>query len=390
MRIGIFLNNSSIPSAGGAFTQREAIIESLSQADTNHEFFYFFYGQNPTNGGLKNCVSLKGKKIGWLLKQMYYFTGFNFFKKFIPLNKALEKNKIDLLYFLEPNYQLVLVPYIASVWDIAHLHVPFFPEMYKNNEWEKREVMYQNHLRKASFVVATTDAARVDISKQYVVPVEKVRAITTPIADVFFKEAKKVSAPKILAKYNLPKDFFVYPAQFWPHKNHYQILEALKIINNVHKKKMHVVLVGSNKGNLNYLKSVAKKMGVEEQVHFLGFVPTEVLIELYKNATASLYMTFVDAEGLPPAESFVMGCPVIAAKIPCLVDQLKDAALLVDPLNSNDLANAMYSLGKDNKLRLKLINNGNKISKKLRKEVFAKEIIALFEEFANYKKRWGD
>jgi len=386
LKIGIFLNSSSIPVAGGSFTQREAIVEALTKAKTTHEFFYFFYGNTPTNSVLPNCVPLKGKVLAWVLKNLYYFTGLSFFKKISPLNRALEKNSIDLLYFVEPNPQPVVVPYISTVWDVFHLYAPYFPEILNNEEWEKREKMYQRSLRKSSFVITSTNAGKEEISKFYLVPEEKIRVIKSPVIDALYSQTKSKS--DIFKKYSLPKDYFLYPAQFWAHKNHFEIISALKRINEVYQKKVHVAFVGSDKGNKEYIKDLAKKAGVLNQVHFLGFVPTEDLILLYKNAVCTLYLTFLGVEGLPPAEAFVAGCPVIASKTTGLVEQVGSAGLIVDPLNHEELADAMISVQTNKKLRASMIVKGKKLALDLHKEKFAKRLIAVFDEFAELRKRW--
>jgi glycosyltransferase involved in cell wall biosynthesis len=101
-------------------------------------------------------------------------------------------------------------------------------------------------------------------------------------------------------------------------------------------------------------------------------------------------MTFVDAEGLPPAESFVLGCPVISSNISCLESQLGKNVILVNPLNPSELADAMLSVQTNNKIRNNFIIKGKNEAKNLRKEVFAKKMLEVFDEFALYKKRWGD
>ncbi len=386
MKIGVFLNNSSIPAAGGAFTQREAIVEALMKSKTEHEFVYFFYGKKPTNTNLPNCVPLKGKRLAWLFKQAYYFTGFPFFKNFIPLNRALKKKNIDLLYFVEPNPQPVIVPYISTVWDTFHLFAPFFPEIIENEEWEKRETMYQRTLRKSTYVITSTKNVKDELEKYYLVPREKIKVIKSPVIDLFYENSKQII--DIKKKYSLPDKYFLYPAQLWAHKNHFEIVSALKLLKKQHGKEFHVALVGSDKGNRDYIELRAKNYGVLQQIHFLGFVPTEDLIELYKNACASLYLTFLSVEGLPPAESFVAGCPVIASDNPGLREQLSNAALFVNPLNENELANAMLSIEKDSKLRLSLIRNGKILSKDLHKEKFAKKLIMIFDEYSQLRKRW--
>jgi len=374
MRIGVFFNNKNLPASGGAFTQREAILESIIQSKTKHEMFYFFYGNKPTELKLSNCVSLNKKIFAWGLKELYYATGFEFFKKIIPLNKALKENKIDLLYFVEPNYQPVTIPYIASVWDIAHLYIPFFPEM--------RENLYQRALRKATYVITSTNLGKSELEKLYLVPREKIKVIKSPIADVFFEKQKNMV--NVHKKYSLPKKYFLYPAQMWSHKNHVLILEALKLA----KQEIHVAFVGSNKGNQEYIAKQAKNLGIQKQVHFLGFVPDKDLTELYKQATGLLYVTFLGVEGLPVAEAFVLGCPVIVSKTKGLIEQVGNAGLKVSLTDPKELKTALILLSNNELLRQSLIKKGYKIARELKKEKFAKNLFSVFDEFKVLRKRW--
>ncbi len=386
MKIGIFLNDSNIPISGGAFTQREAIIEAIMKKKSSHEIFYFFYGRKPTDKVSKNCVYLKGKIFSWLCKKIYYVTGFQFFKNIMPLNISLKKNKIDLLYFVEPNPQPVVVPYISTVWDIFHLFAPYFPEIINNEEWEKRELMYQRSLRKSSYVITSTQVGKNDISKYYSVPKEKIMVIKSPIIDFFYNSPKKEI--DVRKKYSISKDYFLYPAQLWAHKNHVQIIQAISYIKKSKNKEVHIVLVGSDKGNKEYLEKMAEKESVSNQIHFLGFVPTEDLFYLYKNAFGAIYLSFLNVEGLPPAEAQVIGCPVIVTNNPALREQLGNAALFVNPLDCKELASLMLNLINNKKLRFDLIRKGKIISKEFQKEKFVEKLFEIFDEFAELRKRW--
>ena len=98
------------------------------------------------------------------------------------------------------------------------------------------------------------------------------------------------------------------------------------------------VFVGSDKGNLSYLKNLASDLGVQSQVHFLGFVTETELAAFYKNARALVYLSFFGPENLPPLEAFSVGCPVIAARVSGAEAQLGDAALLVSPTQPDEIA----------------------------------------------------
>ena len=75
---------------------------------------------------------------------------------------------------------------------------------------------------------------------------------------------------EILKKFNLlNKKFIFYPAQYWAHKNHIYILEALKLMHDKNSDlEITAVFCGFDKNNLDYLKSISKKLGIQNNVIF--------------------------------------------------------------------------------------------------------------------------
>ncbi len=115
----------------------------------------------------------------------------------------------------------------------------------------------------------------------------------------------------------------------------------------------HLVVKGSR------LITRMKKLGdCEEQVHFLGFVSRADLISLYRNAFALTYVSFCGPENLPPLEVFALGCPVVASKVSGAAEQLGEAAILVDPSNPEEIANAIKVLLDDPSLVRTMVERG--------------------------------
>ena len=86
-------------------------------------------------------------------------------------------------------------------------------------------------------------------------------------------------------KYKIDGDYIYYPAQFWSHKNHVYILDALAILKK-QDIKISVIFSGSDKGNLQYVLNYAKNIGIEELVKYIGFAPNEEIYHLYKQSFA--------------------------------------------------------------------------------------------------------
>ena len=77
-------------------------------------------------------------------------------------------------------------------------------------------------------------------------------------------------------KYGITGDYLFYPAQFWAHKNHVNLLLALKLLQSRLERPLSVVFVGADHGNLQHVKATADQLGLTDRVHFLGFVPRDV------------------------------------------------------------------------------------------------------------------
>jgi glycosyltransferase involved in cell wall biosynthesis len=186
----------------------------------------------------------------------------------------------------------------------------------------------------------------------------------------------------------LTEHYLLYPAQFWPHKNHANLFYALRLLEEKYNLKPALALVGSDKGNQGYLKRLAHELGIETQVKFLGFVGEEELVELYRNALALTYVSYFGPENLPPLEAFALGCPVIAADVSGATEQLGDAALLVDPSNVEAIADAVQLIHSDAGLRGKLVARGRARAQSWTSSDFVRGVFSILDEFETVRRCW--
>jgi glycosyltransferase involved in cell wall biosynthesis len=116
----------------------------------------------------------------------------------------------------------------------------------------------------------------------------------------------------VRAKYNLPLRYFFYPAQFWPHKNHALILQAVKIIADEKHEVVPVVFCGGYWTYImaHYFKDVmalALKLGIADRVRYLGSVPDEDMAALYTLSAGLVMPTFFGPTNIPPLERGISG-----------------------------------------------------------------------------------
>ena len=257
------------------------------------------------------------------------------------LERTLFAHGIDLLLFLED--QEVFggrIPYVTYVWEISRRTQPYFPETFERPMWARYERVIGPVLHRAFRIICGTETGKRQILHSYGVPDSRVKVIPFPVTLAGPRDESHPSAgpPDRPELKELPAGgYFLYPANFWPHKNHIVILEALARMAE-EGLQARVVFTGADHGNLAYVRASAERLGVAGRVVFAGFVTREELARLYRNAAALVFASLIGPDNLPPLEAMASGCPVLASDIEGARDQLGPAAGYFDPFSAADLA----------------------------------------------------
>ena len=246
----------------------------------------------------------------------------------------------DLVYFVTPEspfFRLQRLNYITTLWDLCHRDHPEFPEVREFGAFHRREEFYRYHLPLA--VCILTDSKNLSRAASFRYGIDPERFLSMPFApSPFLDRLPSTPLLDVLKKYDLSEGYFFYPAQFWPHKNHIRILEALLLLRDSGKTPT-VVFSGKDYGTESLLKAFVQTHGLHQQVRFLGFVTPEDIRGLYEGCKALVMPSYFGPTNLPPLEAWALKRPVIYSALHR--DQAGDAALLVDPDSAQELAQAM-------------------------------------------------
>jgi glycosyltransferase involved in cell wall biosynthesis len=121
---------------------------------------------------------------------------------------------------------------------------------------------------------------------------------------------------------------------------------------------MKLVLAGSRQNGYDAAVQAVEKLGIGENVIFLGYVPDDRMFELYRRARALLMPSYFGPTNIPQLEAFVAGCPVAVSRVYGVPDQVSDAALLFDPSSVDEIASCMERLWTDDALCADLAEKG--------------------------------
>lgn len=264
------------------------------------------------------------------------------------------------------------IPYIVSIPDVMHKYYPSFPE-YPLIERLMRNIVYKYAAKHSILTVVDAHQGADDLNKFFGIPKRKIRVVPyTPPGYVYkYKDMDLKTVENILNKFNLSKEFLFYPAQFWYHKNHIRLIEALRYIKQYYKIEIPLVLAGSPKESYKKIIDLIKKFNMDTQIIHLEYVLDIEIVALYKKATALVFPSLFGPTNIPPLEAMVLGTPVVCSNHFSMPEQVGDAGLLFDPFNVEDMAEKIYRVWKDEELRNELVQKGYERTKSLTLEHYA-------------------
>src|SRR5262249_30446375 len=302
---------------------------------------------------------------------------------------ALKKNGIDLLLVLSPNIPAFnfRLPFVIPIFDLNHRLQPEFPEVSAYNEANVRDHFYSNICKYATLVLADSETGKSDVLQFYghFINEDRIRVLPyyPPIERRPFPTPQDLA--RVRAKYNLPQRYFFYPAQFWPHKNHSLILQAIKLLADETAERVPVVFCGAYWSyimaqNFKDLMALALKLGIADRVRYLGSVPDEEMAALYTLSAGLVMPTFFGPTNIPPLEAWHLGRPAIVSDVRGAREQNGDASLLVDPRSPKALAEAMQRIWRDQALCANLISRGRQRLASYKWSAFVDSIGAIVSE----------
>ncbi len=205
---------------------------------------------------------------------------------------------------------------------------------------------------------------------------QKIKVVPHGIRHDLFKPRDKIKTRKIL---DLPlnKKIVLHVGSENPRKNIPTLIKAFAKLQKDGYRNTILLRVGETQTNTHKLIST---LHLDESVLEFGLRDQSELCYLYNAADVLVFPSLYEGFGLPVIEAMASGCPVIAADRTSLPEVLGDAGILCDPLNINELAEAMKMFLGDKELRQKCSQKGLKRAAMYSWERVVKETVKIFKE----------
>ncbi|MEO8336685.1 MAG: glycosyltransferase family 1 protein [bacterium] len=285
-----------------------------------------------------------------------------------PAGAWLRERGVELLY-APANSGLLIesgIPYVITVHDIQHVRQPHFREIIEDGYWEHVEYILRNAAKSATMIIAESETGKADLLECYAgygLTADRVAIVPYTVPPHVRADRRVEEATRVRRELGLPERYVFYPAQFNSHKNHVRLVEAVGIIRMRTGLRVPLVLSGAQNWPVaaetwRTLMTTATRMGIADQVRYVGVVKNEDMTGLYAAATALVMPSYFGPTNLPLIEAWALGCPVITSDIRGIREMCGDAALLVPPSSADDIADAILSIWNNDALATSLAARG--------------------------------
>jgi glycosyltransferase involved in cell wall biosynthesis len=275
----------------------------------------------------------------------------------VSLPFAVAREKVDV--FHAPHYVLpTLMPArsVVTIHDCIHLMFPqYLP--YRLAQAYARAVMYSATTR-ANRILTVSESSKRDILRFCTVSPEKITVIYNAIDERFRIAPTEDAMTKVQERYQLEDPFVLYVGNVKPHKNVERLIEAFALVRQQRSDGLKLMIIGDEISKHQMLRRAVHSHKLHKHVRFLGFVPEVTLSVLYRLAGVFVFPSLYEGFGLPPLEAMACGAPVITSKVSSLPEVVGDAAVLVDPHNSEEIAAAILNVLTDPALANELRTRG--------------------------------
>jgi glycosyltransferase involved in cell wall biosynthesis len=284
------------------------------------------------------------------------------------LSREMRTAPPDVLFV--PSHVLPLIHPERCVVTIHDLGFHYYPEAHTlfQNLYLRWSTRY--NARTATRVIADSIATRNDLLRYYRIPEERIEVVYPGRDETLGPVRDPEALQAVRARYGLREPYLLYVGTLHPRKNLVRLVQAFAVLTNATtagpedgrraepKAEPQLVLAGQKGWLYEEIFDQVRKLDLVDRVVFTGYMPDVDLPALLSGAEAFVFPSLYEGFGLPVLEAMACGTPVICSNVSSLPEVAGEAALQVDPLDVEALAEAMHRGISDAGLRATLVERG--------------------------------
>ena len=381
MRIGINTLSLIPGHIGGMETYLVNLIQALANIDTQNQYFLFVTPANKTRFVIMkdNFVTVECKvpaqsvpiRVAWE-------------QAFLPWQ--ILRLRLDVMHF-PCNISSIFVPCkcVLTIHDLSSFYYSKNLPGYMDTKYLiclKSLLKYSS--KRADRIITDSHSTKEDVIRYLKVNPNKIEVVYLGRpSNKIWKCLTPSTISNVLQNYNLNSKYILTIGNKHKHKNFDRLLEAVVILKRKYEQPHKLVMVGMKGTAYSELLYKIKVLNLSQEVIVTDYIPDEHIPALYSAADVFVFPSCYEGFGLPPLEAMTLGVPVVSSNAASLPEVVGDAAILFNPFDVNEMAEAIYKVINDLTFKKELVKRGYERVKKFSWDKTAKNTLAIYEEIYN-------
>ena len=341
VRVGFILGDVGWMGGVNYFRSLLAAIQTLPNAKIHPVVFVGFKSDASHFQGYAEIIRTKALdrySLPWWIGKFIERTGIG--RNYI-IYLLLRKNNIHLASHYDGLWRGCKIPSLGWIPDFQHIHLRQF---FTSKELLRRDFNISRQIKKCSALLLSSQDSLKDFRifcPEKLIQTYVLNFTPNPLLP---KELLNYSA--VAQQYNLTKPWLHLPNQFWAHKNHSIVIEALNLLK-LKGVDVLVVCTGSTDDyrNPQYFQSLMKRVheyGLEENFIVLGVLPYRDMMSILHHSIATINPSLFEGWSTTVEESKAMGKKIILSNIAVHREQNPQRGVYFPPDNAEELAALIF------------------------------------------------
>jgi glycosyltransferase involved in cell wall biosynthesis len=273
------------------------------------------------------------------------------------------------------------VPAIITVHDLGYLH---YPEAHRPFDRWYLDWTTRRHTHIARHIIADSQATKDDLISFYGAEPEQISVVYLGRDELLARINDRQVIEATKSKYNIKGDYLLYLGTLQPRKNLLRLVEAFhQAVASLQNTELTLVIAGQKGWLYADIFERVQQLGLAGRVSFPGFVAEADKAVLLSGALAYVFPSLYEGFGLPVLEAMACGAPVLTSNCSSLPEVAGQAALLVDPHNTTQIAEGLVRLITQADLRHQLVERGYHQIKQFSWSKAAAQVLEVMEAVAS-------